>query len=699
MRTRLGQAPVLLDSSMIDNSLIPMTIYLNNKGYFGATVSREIHIRRDKSRTRFFTHTTEPFHFGEIKFVMADDSLRHFIRDIQKTSLLKPGGQYDAYLIRDERERITRDLRDVGYYAFSREYIFFEVDTTITQRTADVTVRIENIRQRPSSPTDSAFRLNHKRYFINNIYINSNFADNIMPVGVQNDTLAYRSKKDTLLGSKPDFYHIYRSEIRLRPVVLSRSLFMSSGKPYSQKLINLTYNRLQNLGVSRYVSVNVNPVSLAGTSEPMNYGLLNCDIRMARSPVNMFTIEAEGTNAGGYVGLGSSVNYRNRNIFRGAETLRLKLRGAFEFESDYDIEGSSSPSIFNSLEAGFETGLDFPSLLTPFSFSRLGLNSKAKTTIASGLNYQQRSWYTRYVSYLSFGYEWNASQVTRHLFTPVELSSVSITRDSAFSAYLLEKSDPRFLNQYTDHLVLALKYSFIFNNQEFNSSSNYWFFRGNVESAGNVLNLYSKAVDAATDTEGNYTLFGIRYAQYLRSDVDVRFYKPTGQGQTLVSRFAFGIGVPYGNSFALPFEKGFFAGGANGLRGWPIRSVGPGEYYSPVKRTFERVGDLWIETNLEYRFPIYSYLGGGVFADAGNIWMLKENEDFPEGNFRASRFFKSMALDVGFGFRLDFSFFIFRIDGGLPVYDPGEQSGSRWFRPAKFQMRDINWNFGIGYPF
>lgn len=699
MRTRLGQPPVLLDSSLIDNSLIPMTIYLNNKGYFGATVSRKIDIRKDKFRVRYFTHTTEPFRFGEIRFEMADDSLKYFMNSIQKASLLKTGSQYDAYLIRDERERITRELRDIGYYAFSREYIFFEVDTTASLRKADLTVRIENIRQRTASATDSVRRLNHKRYFIHNIYINSNFADNATTAGVSNDTIAYYSKKDTVKRTKPDFYQIYRSEIRLRPVVLSRSLFISPGKPYSQKLINLTYNRLQNLGVSRYVSVNVNPVTVTGGTGPWQYGLLNCDIRMARSPVNMFTVEAEGTNAGGYVGVGSSVNYRNRNIFRGAETLRLKLRGAFEFESDFDIEGSNTPSIFNALEAGFETGLDFPSLLTPFSFSALGLNSKAKTTIASGLNYQQRSWYTRYISYLSFGYEWNASQVTRHLFTPVELSSVSITRDSAFTAYLNEKRDPRFMNQYTDHLVLALKYSYIFNNQEFNSSNNYWFFRGNVESAGNMLDLYSQAVDAATDGEGNYTLFGIRYAQYLRSDMDVRFYKITGEGKTLVSRFAFGIGVPYGNSFALPFEKGFFAGGANGLRGWPVRSVGPGEYYSALKRGFERVGDLWLETNLEYRFPIYSYLGGGVYADAGNIWLLKENEDFPEGNFRASRFFKSLALDVGFGFRLDFSFFIFRVDGGLPVYDPGDLQGSRWFRPGKFQMRDINWNFGIGYPF
>ena len=698
LSTKVGKEPVLLDSAYVDNSLIPMKIYLSNKGYFGADVSRTISLKRGKSRVRYYTHTNEPFRFGAVNYIIAGDSLKFFMQGIQKSSLLKTGKQYDAYLIRDERERITRELRDIGYYAFSREYIFFEVDTSELQRTADLTVRIENIRLRSGIKEDSVRQMEHQRYFINNIYINSNFADVAGTDVNQTDTLAFRAKSDTLLRKSPDFYQIYRSELRLRPIVLSRSLFIFPGQPYSQNYINLTYNRLQNLGLSRIVSVNVNPVDIQNDSL-LGYRLLDCDIRMVRAPVNMFTVDAEGTAAGGYFGVGSSLGYRNRNIFRGAETLRFKVKGAFELEPDLGIEGIDKSTIFNSLEAGFETGIDFPTLLTPFHFKRLGLNSKATTTIGMGFNYQQRTLYTRYVSYLSYGYEWNASQVTRHLFTPVELSSVSIVRDSIFTVILNELADPRFLSQYTDHLVLAMKYSFVFNNQVFNSGKNYWFLRGNIESAGNVLSLYSNIMDANKDDNGNYTLFGIRYAQYLRTDIDIRFYQPLGREQNLVYRTAFGIGVPYGNSFALPFEKGFFAGGANGLRGWPIRSVGPGEYYSTVKSGFERVGDMWLEANVEYRFPMYSFLNGGLFVDAGNIWLINENEDFPQGHFQTSRFFKSLAADAGLGFRFDFSFFIFRVDGGIPVYDPGKLSGSRWFRPLKFQMRDINWNFGIGYPF
>lgn len=698
-RNGLGETPVLLDSAMVDNSLIPMTIYLNNKGYFGASVSREIKLEKGRSSTRYYTHTPDPFLFGSVQYEIFDDSLRLFMEGIKQKSLLVRGKKYDAYLIRDERERINRELRDIGYYAFSREYIFFEVDTSSTSMQADITIRIEQIRSRTQTGTDSIAYKRHKRYFIDNIYINSNFIDTRGGTTVENDTLAYWFKKDTVARSRPDFYQIYRTDLRLRPVVLWRSLYIFPGQPYSQKYINLTYNRLQNLGLSRFVSVNVNPLIMPDSSAKA-YGLLNFEIRMARAPVNMFTIEAEGTNSGDYLGLGSSFNYRNRNIFRGAETLRLKLRGAFEFTPTLGIGSSGNSFFFNSLEAGVETGLDFPTLIAPFQISRLGINSKAKTSISLGLSYQKRPDYTRYLNYFSFGYQWNASDVTRHLFTPVELSSVSISRDSAFTAALESLGDPRFLTQYTDHLIMAMKYSFIFNNQLSKTGINYWFFRGNIESAGNVLNLYSHSLkNAAIDADGNYTLFGIRYAQYLRTDIDLRFYKPTGPDQTVAYRVAFGIGLPFGNSSALPFEKGFFAGGANGMRGWPIRSLGPGEYHSTVKTDFERVGDLWFEANVEYRFPMYSFIDGGVFADAGNVWLLKQNDDFPLGNIKASRFIKSLALDVGMGLRFDFSFFIFRVDGGLRIYDPGDLIGSRWFRPGKFQLRDINWNFGIGYPF
>ncbi|WP_367328528.1 BamA/TamA family outer membrane protein [Lentimicrobium sp.] len=699
MRNNLGRAPVLLDSALIDNSLIPMRVYLNNKGYFGAEVQRRIELRGARAFVNYQTKTKDPFIFGQVVFDIPDDSLRYFLNTEGTASLITSGKQYDAYLMRDERERITRVLKDAGYYAFSREYIFFEVDTTRAKGKADIKVRVENVRTKPSGLMDSASFRPHQRYFISNIFVNTNFAEMVGDSLPKNDTLAYRKNNDSLLQPNPDFYLIYKNRLRIRPAALSRAVFIQPGTPFNQQKINLTYNRLQNLGLSRFVSVNLNPAEIAPELQPEGISLLDCDIRMVRNPVNMINPEVEATNAGGFVGLGGSLNYRNRNIFRGAETFRLKLRGAFEVEPDLGLGIEPRAGIFNSLEAGVETGLDFPTLLSPFRIEGINRNYRAKTTVALGLNYQQRSYYTRYVSYASFGYDWYSSNTTRHLFSPVELSSVSIVRDSTFNAILKDFKDPRYLNQYTDHLVMALKYSFIFNNQNLSSKKNYFYFRANFESAGNLLNLYSNIANAPVDEDGNFTLFRIRFAQYIRTDFDFRYYKPLTAKQQLVYRAALGVGVPYGNSSVLPFEKGFFAGGANGLRGWPIRSVGPGEYYTPVKSGFERVGDIWLEANLEYRFPMYSFLNGAFFIDAGNIWLLRENEDFPGGKLDLKKLPASLALDTGLGLRFDFSFFIFRIDGGLPVYDPGKLTDSRWFSISKFQLRDITWNFGIGYPF
>jgi len=699
MRNNLGRAPVLLDSALIDNSLIPMRVYLNNKGYFGAEVQRRIELRGARAFVNYQTKTKDPFIFGQVVFDIPDDSLRYFLNTEGTASLITSGKQYDAYLMRDERERITRVLKDAGYYAFSREYIFFEVDTTRAKGKADIKVRVENVRTKPSGLMDSASFRPHQRYFISNIFVNTNFAEMVGDSLPKNDTLAYRRNNDSLLQPNPDFYLIYKNRLRIRPAALSRAVFIQPGTPFNQQKINLTYNRLQNLGLSRFVSVNLNPAEIAPELQPEGISLLDCDIRMVRNPVNMINPEVEATNAGGFVGLGGSLNYRNRNIFRGAETFRLKLRGAFEVEPDLGLGIEPRAGIFNSLEAGVETGLDFPTLLSPFRIEGINRNYRAKTTVALGLNYQQRSYYTRYVSYASFGYDWYSSNTTRHLFSPVELSSVSIVRDSTFNAILKDFKDPRYLNQYTDHLVMALKYSFIFNNQNLSSKKNYFYFRANFESAGNLLNLYSNIANAPVDEDGNFTLFRIRFAQYIRTDFDFRYYKPLTAKQQLVYRAALGVGVPYGNSSVLPFEKGFFAGGANGLRGWPIRSVGPGEYYTPVKSGFERVGDIWLEANLEYRFPMYSFLNGAFFIDAGNIWLLRENEDFPGGKLDLKKLPASLALDTGLGLRFDFSFFIFRIDGGLPVYDPGKLTDSRWFSISKFQLRDITWNFGIGYPF
>lgn len=687
MIRNFGEPPVLLDTILVHNSLIPMKQHLINKGYFISDVTSSVEIKKSRANVIFSTHTSEPFHFGDITWDISDDTLSNVVTATKSESLLKTGNQYDAYLISQERDRITQLLKNSGYYTFSSNFIFFEIDTLSVNNKAQIKIVITN-------PADSNDPF-HKRYIFNQILINTDYPGIIDQLSNFDTIPYYGSDKSEV----PEFYEIYRFQRKLRPEALARAIFVKPGEYYSQKNVNLTYNRLQNLGVSRYVSVNIAAANDTLVDIAEYEELLDCDIRMVRSPVSVFTIEAEGTNAGGLMGLGSSVNYSNRNIFRGAETLRIKTFGAFEIKPQLGVEEDKLLEVFNSLEAGFETGIDFPTLLSPFQINGLDQNARPRTSLGLGFSYELRSpQYERYLSKLSLSYEWNASATSRHFFSPIELSSISIVRDTNFTAYLMQLADPRFLIQYTNHLILALKYSYVFNNQSLTDRTNFFYFRINLEPAGNFLNLFSNITNAPRDPDGKYTLFNLRYAQYFRTDLDFRYYKPLNINQRLVYRVAFGIGLPYGNSVALPFEKGFFAGGANGMRGWAVRELGPGEYNSSSDR-FENVGDLSMEANIEYRFPLYNYLNGALFTDVGNIWLLKENVDFPGGHFTFDRALSSLAWDAGFGLRFDFSIFVFRIDGGLPLYDPGKEPGNRFFRPAAFQLRDITWNFGIGYPF
>lgn len=703
VRSHLGSAPVLLDTALVDNSMIPMRVYLNNKGYFGASVSRSIRYRRARASVVYSISAPEPFVFGSVSYQVNDDSLNFYVNQIRPGSLLIPGMQYDAYLIRDERERLTRELRDLGYYSFIREYIFFEVDTSLKTRQANVRIIIKNRKAEVVSPVpgvpDSLNEIRHQRYYLNKVYVTTIDRKLSADTTLVYDTIAFYRTSDSAVEMIPDFYHVFKLEPRLRPEALARNIFLVPGQAVTQKSVNLTYNRLQNLALSRFVSVNISPSPENRNIAPGNLSPLDCDIRVVRSPVNMFTIEAEGTNSGGYVGLGSSFNYQNRNIFRGAETLRLKLYGAFEIQPSLGVSESEKSVLFNSLEAGVQSGLDFPAILSPFRINNSRLDFRSKTSLGLGFNYQQRTYYLKYVSALSLGYEWNSSAMSKHRFSPVDLSSISITRDSVFTAYLNDLRDPRFLNQYTDHLIMAMKYSYIYNNQDLKSQQNYFYFRADLESAGNALRMFSTVAGSEKNPDNSFNVLGLRYAQYLRGDFDFRYFRPLSETRKMVYRASFGIGVPYGNSESLPFEKGFFAGGANGMRGWPVRSLGPGGYRSTDSTSFENIGDMSVELNLEYRFPMYSFIHGALFSDIGNIWLLKMNEDFPDGEITLRNFLRTLAVDAGLGFRFDFSFFIFRIDGGLPVYDPGQMKADRWVRFSKFQLRDINWNFGIGYPF
>jgi outer membrane protein assembly factor BamA len=424
---------------------------------------------------------------------------------------------------------------------------------------------------------------------------------------------------------------------------------------------------------------------------------------MQTAKLNSFQIEVEGTNSSGDLGVRGSVVYANKNIFKMGDVFSLRLKGGFEAQSiSPDVSGQDDFRIFNTFEAGISGNFYFPRFLFIVRLKKFNQRYHPVTNINFGFNYQVRPNYDMNVLNLDIGYTWDQSKQVKHILTPINFNYVQVNPTIYFDSVLQNEPNQRLREQYSDHMIFGLKYSYIFNNQNLNYLEHFNYLRVNVETSGNLLyGINSLMTNPATDSLGNFTFFGVRYAQYFRINADFRhYYYFANKTSGLVFRILLGLARPYGNSTEVPFEKGFYGGGANDMRGWQFRTLGPGSFagLNDTITNFERVGDIQIQGNVEYRFPIYRWLKGSIFADVGNIWLYKKNETFVNGEFEWDKFYREFAIDLGIGIRLDFSFFIFRLDVATPIVDPKYPEGERT-RTYFPTWRELVWNFGIGYPF
>jgi len=335
-------------------------------------------------------------------------------------------------------------------------------------------------------------------------------------------------------------------------------------------------------------------------------------------------------------------------------------------------------------------------VLLPYRSNYLQNSKLGRTSLSAGFGYEYRPDYTRTVTTSALSYKWSSNDRLSHIFTPLELNYVDILPSESFQVYLDELTDPQYKSQYTDHLLTMIRYSFIFSNMRTTKRNNQFFLRLNAETSGNIPYLIDHATKELDSANGYYERFNVRYANYVRFDGDYRRYWKLRFHNILAFRIAGGIALPYGNSVSVPFEKSFWLGGANDMRGWRLRSLGPGAY-SSTNENYDKTGDIMLQASIEQRFPIYSFLLGSLFIDAGNIWLRQESEDFPDGNFKLSTFYKQIAMDMGIGLRFDFSFFIFRLDAAVPFHNPAVEG--KWFDKDVFNYKNSILNFGIGYPF
>ncbi len=683
-----GEEPVYTETDNLKKSAHNMEIYLANIGFFNSEVSYSLKTKGINDRITFMVNLSTPYKISNITYNIQDTVIKSFVFQHLDETLIKQGNIYNAYTMDDERDRITSNLRNSGYYMFSRNYIQFVVDSNHLDRTMDVTLKVNSIRE-PTKKLGEFKERNHTRYFINSVTIIPDFR----PTEIQQfDTTVV--KFNFWEDDKQYSYNfLCGTKKKIKPTAFNQTIKIKPGKPYSALDVQNTYRRLFNYQIIRTANIGFDTLRKS-TFEGQNK-LLDCKINMQRSNLNVFTVEAEGTNSSGDLGMRGSVIFLNKNIFKRAEVLRIRLNGGFEAQSISESDGSKG--IFNTFEAGIEGTVFFPRFFSPIKLRGFNQKYSPISNLTFGFNYQLRSNYSRNITLLNLGYSWNQNEKIKHIITPINFNYVNIDPTPEFEKELEEETNKRLKEQYSDHTILGLNYSFVFSNQSLKGLKNFEYFKVNFETSGNLLYGINSLFGTKKTSEGYYEFIGVRYSQYIRVDFDYRqFFKLREKNSTIASRIFVGLGVPYLNSEEIPYERGFYAGGANGMRGWIFRELGPGSYNGTDQ--FERIGDIQLEYNIEYRFPIYHFIHGGLFVDIGNIWTYNESETFPGGKFEFKDFYKELAADFGLGLRFDFQFFVFRLDFAAPFINPAFPEGER-LRVDYLQFNDFVINFGIGYPF
>lgn len=699
MENTVGERPIILDTSMTANSCREMEKYLGNVGYFYSKVdySLTLNDKKHKTRIKYNVSPSTPYRIRNVKFEIEDPILYHFVMEKAQASLIKEGDIYNVYTLEKERERIAEHLAINGYYGFVKDYVFFEVDSSLMSKEMDLFVKIKDVTIPDPDSAGKFIEHPHYRYMIEKVLVYPDY-DPTKPIQPKDefDTLVeevHQIKKDR----PADYYYIvYKNKLRINPNILTQSILIEDNEPYNLKDVSETHKRFGYLSIYNYSQINFVENKPDTPPDSSGFKKLECRINLQRAPLNQYSIEAEGTNSGGDLGIGGNITYRNRNIFRNGETFQLRLRGALEAQRSNQTESENQQTFlfFNAFEWGMEAQISFPRFLIPVKMERFPKYFRPTTNLSTGFSFRKRTTYDQYILNVTFGYHWQESITKSHVLQPFNISSVKMYPTPEFTEELDEINDPRLKNQYTDHLITAIQYSFIFNNQNIKKVKNFIFFKGDVETSGNIFYGFNSVLDSEKDTLGQYRISGIPYAQYARLEIDFRYYWLISRTNQVVFRFMGGVGVPYGNSKSLPFEKGFYLGGANSMRAWIYRGLGPGGFQDPGSN-IDKMGEILLESNIEYRFPIYSFVKGAVFCDVGNVWLFEENENFPNSSFKFDTFLNQIAMDAGLGLRLDFKFFIFRLDFAMRLRDPAQDAGNRWVANKAIWF----WNFGIGYPF
>ena len=683
---KIGEEPVIYDEFLSEKSVDFLKSYLDNKGYYNSIVKDTVQLKRKRARILYKIDVNEPFKIKSINFrcndsVLADD----FFPDTINTVIVKEDN-FDLDILQNERTRIEKRLKNKGYYKFNKDFIFFEADSSSRTKKVDLVLNIHQTQKK--TPDNDVVRSHHKKYLINKVYVFTNFD--------QKEALSqgegYYTDLDTVYVD--GIYYISKGEDKLNKRVIFQSNFVQEGALYSLEKVNKTYKHLNSLRLFKIINIQFEEIDSL-QNDSLHLGYINCKMKLTKYFLQSYTIEIQGTNSYGNIGVGGNFLYQHRSLFGVAEVTDFRVNGAIEKIDEENIAGNNYTT-----ELGGNILVSIPKFILPvFKAEKFSKKYSPKTQISAGYNFQDRIDYRRSIANMSYGYSWDGNKYLKHSVKLLELNAVNLPyATQEFKNYI----DSTYLrSSYDNHLVSVTNYSLIFNNQDIKKSRDFYFLRLNSEISGNILSGISELTNAVTDENGKYMVFGVPFSQYAKFDLDIRYYNVIDNSSTIAYRIFGGVGIPYGNSLALPFEKMYFSGGANSIRAWNVRDLGPGSYAGGSRTRFpDQTGDIKLEANVEYRFKMFWVLEGALFVDAGNVWNLNSNE-FEGGLFRRDEFYKEFAIGSGAGARFDFSFVIFRLDLGVKLRDPALPEGDRWIhgnRSLSWQ-NDFTINIGIGYPF
>lgn len=708
----VGEAPVGFDSTLANRSVTQMETQLARNGFFNAEVDYTVRYSRDARKVKMLTYhviPNEPYRIDSVRYTIPDRGIERRKDFIESTSVLKLGDRFDVKRLDEERDRVTTYLNNRGYYSFSKDFITYRADSAI----GDKKVRVDmNIRrpQQPVAGTDTVRSVDHSRYFIGKIFIHTNYSAS---------DRGYEATDTLHTEEMGDVYILSRGELNLKPELLLFLMEIKPGDLYQKDRVDQTYRRLVQLPIVRSLAINF------VADEESEVNVLNCNVLITQLKRKSISAESGVTHRDGLFGLSGSLNFSHRNVFQGAELGTFRITGGVEAQQPLTLTQNleitrldlADNLRFNTFEIGPEVTINFNRFF-PLKMSRFRRSNAPRTTLSAAFNYQDRPDYIRqlYQFRYSMSFVENAEKGSRIFWDIWELSTIKIEKSEAFQALLDRLNDVFLSTSYRDHLISSGRIGWLINTQKPQYQRRYFFNRISFEAAGNIPRAIFEVAGLPRDEEGSHKIGGIRFAQYYKLENDFRFYRRIDEKNTAAFRVHAGAGLPGANLSVMPFEKSFFAGGANGIRAWRPRTLGPGSYRdSTALVTFNNIGEIILEASVEYRFDLTQTLEGAFFVDAGNIWLFKEEETRPGSAFGFDTFAGEIAFSAGIGLRFDFDFFLVRFDFATQVKDPSKVPGERWAWEPKDRFKEfiqiiqpgapdrffppIAFNLGIGYPF